>query len=263
MAVDPIVVKHGPWSISKLGVIEQCSLKYDFKYGGQKQPELVQFADNRIGVAVHKALELALGGYSISDAIMHARDQGELTSSESEELDARHEQMERFVAKMVEFRRKHSVVTDCIEEKWGMSTDYQWTGFFGDRRKSVDVFFRGVVDLAMLTRKGDIIIIDHKDYYQTQLRVYALMGLARFPEARGVQAAINFVMPDKLEWGKYVTAAEIRSTYAPWLEEHMSKVCANLQEEPKPSTSKLCDWCGYKPICPAQREVTRGATSNP
>lgn len=268
-AFDPHVLENGPWSISKLGVIEKCSLQYDYKYGKQKQPELVQISDSRVGVAVHKALELALQGLLVRDAISHAKDAYELSSTEEEEVDSRVEQIEKFVGRMAAFRRNYGVVDTCIEEKWGMTADLRWSGFFGDSRRELPVFFRGVVDFAMYTKSRDLIIIDHKsgkmrdlEYYQTQLRVYALMGLARFPEARGVQTAINFVMPDSLIWDKFVPAETIAREYGPWLRGHMSKVCAALLAEPAPNKTKLCDWCGYKPICPAHREVTSGPSSS-
>lgn len=268
LSFESHIIDGGPWSISKLGTIEKCSLQYDYKYGRQKQPELVQFAESRVGTAVHKALELALGGANVSAAIAQAIDMYELSSVETEEVDARVDQIEKFVERMAAFRNKHGVQEDCVEQKWGMGTDLAWTGFFGDKKRDAKVFFRGVVDYAMYTRSRDLIIIDHKsgkarglEYYQTQLRVYALMGLARFPEARGVQTAINFVLADQIEWDKFAPAEKIRKEYAPWLQEHMSKVCAGLLEEPTPNKTKLCDWCGYKPICPAHREVTSGACS--
>lgn len=265
MTFPPHVMKHGPWSISKLGVIEKCSLQYDFKYGSQKQPELVQFAESRVGVAVHAALEYALKGIPVDRALLHAKDDNELTSSECEELDARASQIERFVTKMGVFKRKHGVTAESIEEKWGMTTGFSKTGFFEG-----DVFFRGVVDLAYLTGAGDLIIIDHKSgkqrelaYYDTQLRVYALMGLARFPSIRGVQTAINFVMPDAVAWAPYVPAAQIRAEYGPWLVQRMTEACEGLLSEPAPNKSKLCDWCGYRPICPAHLEVASGPAKQP
>jgi RecB family exonuclease len=248
-----------------MGVIEKCSLQYDFKYGAQKQPELVQFAESRVGVAVHSALEHALRGLAVDRALLHAKDDHGLTSAECEELDARAAQIARFVSRMAGFKKKHGVSSESIEEKWGMNAGFTKAGFFDG-----DVFFRGVVDLAYLTGAGDLVIIDHKSgkqreltYYDTQLRVYALMGLARFPHIRGVQTAINFVMPDAMAWAPYVPAHQIRDEYQPWLVGRMNDACQGLLTEPKPSKSKLCDWCGYRPICPAHREVTSGPAKQP
>lgn len=259
------VLANGPWSISKMGVIERCSLQYDFKYGSQKQPELVQFAESRVGTAVHAALENALKGLEVKRALLHAQDDYELTSAEVEELNSRSEQIERFVAKMAKFKQRYGVTQESIEEKWAMDAEFKKASFFDK-----GVFFRGVVDLAYMTSSGDLVIIDHKSgkqrdlsYYETQLKVYALMGLARFPHIRGVQTAINFVMADQVDWAGHVTADKIRSEYAPWLVGQMTKACEGLLKEPTPNKSKLCDWCGYKPICPAFKEVPRDPAKQP
>lgn len=261
------VLSHAPWSFTKLGTLEKCGLQYDYKYGTQKQPELVQFAESRVGVAVHKALEVALQGFPVAKAMELARGELELSTQECEDLDARVDQIEGFVKRMDVFKKKHGVTETCIEEKWGVYDDLTWSGFFGRERKPL---FRGMVDFAMLTRSKDLIIIDHKsgkqrdlEHYTSQLKVYAVMGLARFPEARGVQCAINFVMPDQLVWGKFASAAKIREEYVPWMQEYLTTVCAELLKAPAPNKTKLCDWCGYRPICPAHKEVNRGQNSDP
>lgn len=248
------VVKYGPWSISKAGVIEKCSLQFDFKYT-KKIKELTQFQASRVGVAVHKALELALGGTPLKMAFLHAKDQSELTTDEEEQLETFWDQVDRFVKTQVAFRKKHGVIPQNVflEQQWGMKTDFTGSDFFGKQ-----VFFRGVVDYAVLTPKMDLIIIDHKSgkekdlsEYDAQFKSYALMALARIPNLRGVQTAINFVMPDKMAWNKYVKAEVIRDEYRPWMVEYLTKSCEGLLSEPVAKKGWYCDWCGYKPICPA------------
>lgn len=257
------ILEKAPWSVSKLGVIEQCSLKFDLKYN-QRTEEAGTFTESRVGVAVHSALELSVRGSPINQAMQYARESSDLTHAELQELDARIEQIENFTSRMKHFRKKYGVIEEHVESRWGMDQSFDWCGYYGDKGPG-KLFFRGAVDYAMYTKSKHLIIIDHKsgkqrdlEHYQTQLRVYSMMALARFPEAKGVQCAINFVMPDKMEWDKYVSAETIKGEYRPWLHEHMSKVCAGLLDEPKPTKTKLCDWCGYKSICPAHGEVTRG-----
>ena len=261
------IIERAPWSYTKLGTLETCSLQFDYKYGPNKLVELVKSADSRIGVAVHTALELALKGRPLEMALLQAGDDHGLTSAELEELDARGDQIADFVRRMEDFQAKNRVRDCCIEQKWGINSSFEWSGFWGDNGSKP--FFRGAVDLAMLTGSNDLIIIDHKsgkqrdiEHYRNQLKIYALMGLARFPAARGVQCAINFVMPNKLEWDKYVKADVIVAEYRPWLERHMSDVANALLSEPVPTKTRLCDWCGYKPICPAHQEVSRGQTQD-
>lgn len=254
LAFPEHVLKYGPWSISKAGTIEKCSLQFDFKYI-QKMKELKTFEESRLGVAVHKALELALGGTPIRQAFLHASDQHELTTDENEKLQTFWDQVERFVRKMAAFRKQHGVMPQnvMLEQQWGMKADFSGARFFDKA-----VFFRGVVDYAFLTGKNDLIIIDHKSgkekelhYYDAQFKSYALMALAHMPQIRGVQTAINFVMPDKLVWNKYVKAETIRDEYRPWLVEHLTKSCEQLTRPSAPNKGWWCDWCGYKALCPA------------
>jgi putative RecB family exonuclease len=262
MSFLPHVMSHGPWSVSKLGVIEKCSLQFFYKYG-EKRPEVLPSSpESRIGTAVHSALELSLQGTDLTRALRMAGKTHELTSMELEELDARSEQIKDFVKRVGQFKEKHGVRSTHIEEKWGLTADFKSTGFF-----SKDVFFRGVVDLAMIPSNGDLVIIDHKsgkerglEYYAPQLKVYAIMGLAKYPNARNVKLGLNFITTNNMVWDSLTPAEVVRSQYQPWLVDYMNETCKGLTEAPAPKPSRLCDWCGYKPICPAFAEVS-GATN--
>jgi hypothetical protein len=247
------VLQHAPWSISKAGVIEKCSAQFDLKYGPNKIKELVQYNAATVGVAVHKALELALDGNPVKIAFRHAIDQCGLTTNEAEETMAFYDQIERFVKKMALFQQKHGVLPQnkYIERKWALKHDFTATEFFDKKG-----FFRGVVDFGMLTAANDLVIIDHKTgkqkelkEYEAQFRSYCLMALAKIPDLRGVQTAVNFVQTDQLVWNKYVTAETIKTEYRPWLIEYLTKSCAGLLKPPIAVKGWYCDWCGYKPIC--------------
>lgn len=248
------VLKGGPWSMSKAGVIEKCSLQFDFKYR-QKVKEQVTFEQSRVGVAAHKALELMLGGTKQKMSFDIAADENELTHDEREQLQCFWDQIARFVKRMTEFKQKHGVKEQLvlIERKWGVTAGFKKTGFFDK-----NVFFRGVLDYALPTARGDLIIIDHKsgkekelEHYEKQFKGYCIMALAQEPALKGVQCAINFLQTDHLAWAKYVSADTIRDEYIPWLIEDLTKSCAKLLEPPAPTKGWFCNWCGYKPICQA------------
>lgn len=255
MDIPEYVLKNGPWSISKAGVAERCSLQYDFKYGGHKQKEVVTFDFSRLGIAVHTALELALDNVPVRTALLHAADRSELTTNEIEKLEAFHDQVVRFVELMDRFKKQHGVKPQHVmrERKWGLTREFKRTGFFDK-----DVFFRGVVDYALLTARNDLIIIDHKsgkdkplEYYEPQFRAYCLMALAEMPGIRGVQTAINAIFSDRLDWNKFKSREVIQNEYQPWLIKYLSDASIGLIEEPKPNVGKHCGFCGYQPLCPA------------
>lgn len=247
------VLAQAPWSISKAGVIEKCSMQFDYKYGPKKIKELKVYQQATVGVAVHKVLELALEGHAVKAAFRHAIDQGELTTNEAEEVMTFFDQVDRFVKKMTAFQAKHGVLPQnrYIEKRWALKPDFTGTEFFDKKG-----FFRGVVDFAMLTARNDLIIIDHKSgnekpisEYDAQFRTYCLMAVAKIPNLRGVQTAINFTKTDHLVWNPYVKAEAVTSEYRPWLVEYITKCCDGLLRAPVAVKGWYCDYCGYKPIC--------------
>lgn len=252
LAIEEHVLKAGPWSISKAGVIEKCSLQFDFKYGPNKVPEVVKSEESRVGVAVHKALELILEGHNPKLAFQIAADENELTHDEIDQLQSFWDQVLRFKKRIDEFKKKYGVKRQYIEQKWGVKTDFSGCEFFAK-----GVFFRGVVDFALDCAGDHMVIIDHKsgkqkemEYYDKQFRGYAVMALARNPSLKGVQTAVNFIATDQFLFNPYVKAEQIRDEYQPWLIKYLHEACKGLLLPPAPTKGPLCNWCGYRPICP-------------
>lgn len=264
------IQKNGAWSVSKLGVIEQCSLKFDWKYGSNKlAEERSEDASALVGTVVHHALELALGGTKVSNAFQAALQAHDVLSDQRDLVMSFYSQVERFVQQALRWRSVWGVKNDLnsvmIERKWGFDANFNNCGFFDKQ-----VVFRGVVDYALLTGKNNMAVIDHKTgkehdlaYYDAQLRAYCLLALAKEPTLKAVHTGINFVMNDHMMWSPTpIPAEQIREEYRPWLISYISKACEGLKEPPKPTKQKLCDWCGYKNICPAHGGAGRGDTKN-
>lgn len=124
------VMKNGPWSISKAGVIEKCSLQFDYKYGLHKFKELATTQESQLGIVVHKVLEEALGGMSVQMAFDYVLSMDGLTTQEMEDARSFYEQIERFVKRMEAFKVKHGVKHVFIEDKWGLTHAFESTAFF-------------------------------------------------------------------------------------------------------------------------------------
>lgn len=260
MEIPEHVLKNGPWSISKAGTIQKCSLMFDYKYGSNKQPEVVTNFDSRIGTTVHKALEFALGNVKVNDAFTFAIDQGELTTDETDKVRSYHEQVSKFIKWADAFKTQWGVKPQYVYLEHKVSVTPEWTPVqFFDKRG----LFRGVMDYAMLTGHNDMVIIDHKSgkqkdlkEYADQCKAYCVLALAMHPELRNVQTAINFIQTDKTEWNPRVSAETIRNEYHPWLIDYLIKSCEKLLAPPKGVKGWYCDWCGYKPICPEHNKAT-------
>jgi hypothetical protein len=250
--IPEYVLKAAPWSISKAGVIEKCSLQFDYKYGPKKIKETDQYEESRVGVAVHAALEMVLGGHDQKKSFMIAGDNEGLTTDELDQLNGFWDQVERFNKSMNAFKRDHKVKETFIERRWGVLPDFKGCEFFDKKG-----LFRGVLDYGMLTARGDMVIVDHKSgkekdlsYYDKQFRGYAIMALAKNPSIKGVQTAINFIATDNMPWNPYITAEQIRDEYNPWLIKYLTESAVGLTKDPVGKEGWWCNWCSFRSICP-------------
>lgn len=259
------VLRNGPWSISKAQVAEKCSLQFDYKYR-QKVKEVAVYQASRVGVAVHRSLELSLQGTPLKQAFAIAADEGELTENERIELYTFWDQVDKYVKYIAGLKRSVGCKDELFERRWGIRADGTKCGFFDK-----DVFFRGVVDHAILTAANDLIIVDHKSgkerdlpYYTPQFRGYCLMAMGWRPNLRGVQTAVHFVLPGTMKWnrpvarktileGRVTEHGVVEDSYRDWLVQFLTESCTKLLAPPVVVTNKRekwkCDWCGFRTIC--------------
>lgn len=266
--ITELARKFAPWSISKVGVAATCPSQFQHKYI-LKTPETTVPSVNRVGTAAHHVLELRIGGASHEDAKAKALDKTPLTSNEMDSLRTLEEPIEWFMRKWDGFCRTTGVAKLLIEEEWGITADFKPTGFFAS-----DVYFRGKVDLAVITNDGDLVVIDHKSgmakdiqrdhKFKYQLNSYAVMALANVDKLAGVRSGIHFLQGDeskRIQWLPYVPAASVEKTYVPWLYAHINNCAADLLEPfiAKPKMRWPCEWCSYQTSCAALQEMLNGA----
>lgn len=252
--IPELVRRHAAWSNSKADVASRCSLQYDFKYGSQKRKELVPFRGSRVGTAAHLALQFVLTGVSLKNAIQRAIAENGLTSGEVEDLRAFEERITHFYERITAFKRANNVTKTFVEVKWGLRADFTPARFFDD-----DVFFRGVLDFAMLIDDAQLVIIDHKsgkkkdiEEHQHQINSYLVLAQVNIPTLRSGQGAIHYLSDGAIDWDprKTISVEHVQEHLRPWLINHLSRSCAQLGAPPAPTEGWWCGWCGYKPICP-------------
>jgi PD-(D/E)XK nuclease superfamily len=262
--VTELARRFAPWSISKLNVAETCGKQFEFKHV-LKHAEIIPGTDNRVGLALHAVLEHRLHGKLRSVAIELALEKHPLTSDEMTLFRSMFDAVEEFLRKLDVFCRQHGPVEMLIEHKWGLTADGQGTAF-----DAPDVFFRGVLDLGIVTRDRDLIVIDHKagkprglDKYKSQLRGYAVLGRANVPFINGVRSALHYLQEQperRLLWGKYIELDAIGEKLVPWLYEYINDIAGQLSQfTPKPGFRWPCQWCAYRPACNAFAEMTSAA----
>lgn len=263
--VSPLALKYGPWSFSKAETVVVCPSQFHHKYVLKTVPGR-STSDASVGTTAHSVLEHMTGGASFVDARKQALDTTPLTSPEIEALRALEGAIAAFMRRFDAFCRNYGVVKVFREEAWGFDVDYKAAGFFAP-----GVFFRGKVDLALLTKDHDLFIIDHKTgapkdlrkdvKKRQQLNSYGVLALPHLPEIGGVRAGIHFLQAQDIPFLDYVSADLIRRAHVPWLFQFLNDAAENCVA-PFPPKAKLrwpCEWCAYQSACPAFAEMTSGA----
>jgi CRISPR/Cas system-associated exonuclease Cas4 (RecB family) len=262
--IEELAKKYAPWSWSKLTSAESCPAQFHHKHVLKTQASAAP-SDTQVGVVAHAVLERRLKGVSKEASVREAIAETPLTTQEEETLSSLDERMEQFLVKFDGFCKRERAKSILVEQDWGLTADLRPTSFFGS-----DVFFRGKVDVAVITGCDDVVIVDHKsgfakDLYRDQkkkqqLNTYAVLALANIPDMLGVRGAIHFLQgdPDKaIQWTEYVDVKKVREVYAPWLFDKINEVASELKEpfEAKPKLRWPCNWCSYKTQCKAFNEL--------
>src|SRR5579859_3215148 len=132
-------ISLGPWSHSKLKVLEKCPLQFYLKYILKiKLPaELDEAQDTSLadtGSAAHKILELIFAGHTVASA--YAMDKvefvpGKLTEELwKEKIEGVEYNITQFYDRIEAFKKRHKVKKIYTELRLGVTRDWKPTKFF-------------------------------------------------------------------------------------------------------------------------------------
>jgi len=242
---------YSPWSPSKAALAGRCGLAFKYRYldkveGGPRGSAA------KIGVTVHLAQELALGGVDAGEAIDRSLVEvdEELTNKEKDKVRTFTASVEGFVRRIHMFKESHAVKRVFTEQRWAITADLQPCDFF-DKQGMI----RGIVDYGLLLESGALLIIDHKsgrqrslENYLTQLNVYSVMGVVMYPVAKSVQCALNFMATESIVWGTARSNTYVTGVLQPWLQSYLNKQAVSVSSF-SPRTGWHCKWCDYRKIC--------------
>jgi hypothetical protein len=228
--------------------------------------------------------------------IIDAVERGKLTTAEHDMVRAFVPKVAKFSEYLRAFIHKHGVHTTLIEHKMAINAAFQAVPFMPTRpwregeleelikqnkaprnpedgavlsgeelaeaiRNGTAPIMRGVLDLGLITKNNDLIIMDHKtgkhkplSDHAAQLNVYRLFGVASYP-VRAVQCAIHYVESGRIDWTEPMAAERVRREVQPWLEVFLNKQHHRLQlvdapTPPNPEIGWQCSYCGYVQECP-------------
>lgn len=258
--IDFSKVGLGPWSHSKLKVLRNCPLKFYLQYILKEPPEgPVEISTvTELGKAAHRILELYLGGRELSTAYKITRQEflTTITDSQWEESVVTLEfNIIKFKERVDALDQEYGVKRILQEIRIGVTKDWEPTGFFSD-----DVYYRGVIDLAIQLKNSDLLIVDHKlgtvsamglRNFKDQLNTYKVLFHKGVEPVNGAQAGIHHIKEGEVALDEYADKDEIESKLFNELEYSIQGVVDGVLELGyfKHIAGNTCKYCDFKTKC--------------
>lgn len=260
--IDFSPVGLGPWSHSKLKVLKNCPLKFYLQYVIKQKPEAEPEISviTETGKAAHRILEFVLGGKEIGRAYAATREEYRKTLTDEqweENIVSVEYNIQRFKEKIDGFEKAHGIKRILQELRIGCTVDWEPTGFFSD-----DVYFRGVIDLVIQLKNGDIVIVDHKygtvsamglRNFQDQLNTYKVMFHKGVEPISGAQSGIHHIKEGEIVLDNYADKDEIEDSLLGRIEFSIQGAIDQVQELGffKHIAGNGCKYCDYRTECKA------------
>lgn len=251
----------GPWSHSKLKVLKNCPLKFYLQYLLKKAPAHTQEISlvTESGKAAHRILEFVLGGKKMEDAYKLTRKEFPVLTDEDweENIVPLEYNITQFKDKVDGFEREYGVKRILQELRIGCTVDWEATGFFSD-----DVYFRGVIDLVIQLKNGDIVVIDHKlgtvaamglRNFQDQLNTYKVLFHKGVAPVEGATCGIHHIREGEVVLDEYTDKATIENSLIGRIEFSIQGAIDTVQELGyfKHIAGNTCKYCDYRTECKA------------
>lgn len=249
------------FSPSKLKTLEKCPLQYYLRYIFKLvQPDLAPKAiETRAGSTFHKILEYMVKLDSLQEGYTITKNACELSPEEfALEVDPLIENFTRFHERIRSFKEKHGVSRILTEARLGIDENYNSVPFFDK-----SVFFRGIVDLILILKNGDAIIIDHKsggtsEYgiknYESQLNPYKVLLLAKTP-IESATAGIHFIREGSVPLGEKTSKEDIVNILQPKIKLDIDTATQRVKNDGffKHVRGSQCTYCDYNEMCKAKQ----------
>lgn len=249
----------GPWSYSKLKVLHRCPFQFYLKYIIKAKPTVAE-AEHQLtttGKIAHAILEKILMGKSVEEAFKETKlEYPSVTESDWEERVSTLEfNIQKFKERIDAFSVENPVKAVHQELRIGIKEDLSPCDFF-DR----DVWFRGVVDLALSLKSGDVIFLDHKTgatalsglkYFKDQLNTYKVLYHNGIEKVLGAQAGVHFVKEGEILMGEYSPVKEIETILTTNFKYDIECAVDKVKDLGyfKHISWSGCQWCDFRIPC--------------
>jgi hypothetical protein len=247
----------GPWSYSKMKSLQNCPLQFYLKYIHKMKVEYVQSPEAMVGSAAHKVLEYFVIGKPLDSSFREVKE--EFLSKMGQELWEQVERLElsisEFKRRLDEFDKNNPIKRVFAEMRIGVTEEFEPTTFFAD-----NVFFRGIVDLALLLENGDAVFIDHKKggsaefgikNYTQQLDSQKVLFHGGITPINGATAGIHFIEAGQIRLGEHHTREEIEKVLKHNLLLSIDSAVHKVIDMGyfKHKACGACKWCDYAVPC--------------
>lgn len=261
-------VSLGPWSHSKLKVLEKCPLQFYLKYilKSKLPPELAAAQDTTladVGSAAHKILELVMIGHTVQSAYALAKTEfvpSKLTPELwAERIETVEYNITNFKDRIDNFKKRNKVKKVYTELRLGITRDWKATKFF-----AADVWFRGVVDFVIMLENGDAMILDWKygppaaagiRNYKQQLDSYKPMINYALTPIKGATSGVGFIREGEIVLDDFTGKEEIEGKMRNMIEFNVEGAIESVKEDKhfQHRVGNHCKYCEFAPWCKAKK----------
>lgn len=253
-------ISLGPWSMSKLKVLDKCPFQFYLKYILKiKVPESIAEKDDplsaNVGSAAHRILEHTLLGRNVLESFASTKKEYSPSKLTEAQWEAHVVPLElnitAFKDRIDALALKHPVKRVLTELRMGVTREWVGTGFFSE-----DVWYRGVIDLIIMLGNGDIIIIDHKTGggafssirpFEDQLNSYKVLFHHGVNQIDGAQSGIHFIQAGDVKMAQYHGKDEIEGKLRRNMEWSVHCAIDKTVEDGffKHRRGPYCKWCEF------------------
>lgn len=262
-----MVLDNQAWSMSKLKMLESCSLNFYLSYILKLDPEGEQpdTLERDLGITMHYLLELMQSGHTIQEAYV-------LTEQKYRDVVGL-DNWSRVIGALPNIRKFNRMMHDKEEiaggylyvepeKRLAINRDYEPVDFFSD-----DVYFRGVIDYTA-AHNDKSIVIDFKKggagyltkYHSPQLTSYHVLNYFGNEKFKTGESFIYYIESGELSRGPTIEGEMIESHSRPWLDNKIETAIRQVQDDGyfKYTRGNACKYCSYNSMCTEGKRGTSG-----
>jgi ATP-dependent exoDNAse (exonuclease V) beta subunit len=239
------------------GTAIACPHAFDLKYRQKTKPVEPAPESQTVGTVVHKICEFAIQGVPLNRVFDQVLASFDLTHNMREEVLTFRDAVEDFVQRIEGFKTQFKVKKVVPEKKLAITPAFTQTTFFDKKG-----LFRGVIDVTIITGDDRCVVIDHKSgaqkplsMHQDQLEGYAVILTANYPTIKAVRAGLNYLGGEpqangkRIVWAREHDKNHINTRLRQNLIKHLTRAADSAKTD-EPKKSWMCNFCGYRPLCP-------------